>query len=159
LDLKPLTHLKKLNCSWNRLHTLTELSDTITDLIVDNNNIDEIDLSELINLEKVDCVNNVGIILKNVPVGVMVNGEASKVSSIEQVFSVLKIGGSKTKDNDGNNDGYEDVLNKYFKLKHDYKIIFDATKRKHNEKIKKSKKDKSMPTPVCVRCKRKGDNL
>lgn len=157
LDLKPLTKLKKLNCSWNRLNSLTELSDTMTDLIVNDNNINEIDLSGLVNLEKICCINNSGIILKNVPVGVIVNGEEAFTSD-ERTFSV--VGGSKTKDDDDDRkDGYEDVLNKYFKLKHDYKMVYDATKRKHNENLKKSKKNKPMPTPNCVRCKRKGGTL
>lgn len=164
LDLKPLTKLKKLNCSWNRLNSLTELSDSITELDVNNNNITEIDLSGLINLEKVDCINNVGIIVKNIPDGVILNNKSELFSSIEQTFSVPKTGmkgGSKTKDDEDEDepkDGYDDVINKYFKLKHDYKNITEMAKRKHTENLKKSK-TKTMPSPNCVRCKRKGGTI
>ena len=124
LDVKPLIKLRKLNCSWNRLTSLSGLSDTVTDIIIDNNSISELDLSGLVNLERVDCVNNDGIIVKNVPAGIDLNMDMS----------------GKLKSNDVYKDSYKDVLNKYFKLKREYRNM-------------------SNVEPGCVRCKRKGGTI
>lgn len=143
LDLKPLLKLEKLNCSWNRLNSLSELPDSITDIIANNNNIVEIDLSGLVSLESLDCTNNTGIILKNVPSGIDLNVDTK--------------GGSKKKDEEVNEDNYEDVLNKYFKFKTEYKKMIDTLRDKNSLNVIKNRNiQKASSLPNCVRCKRKG---
>ena len=129
IDLKPLVKLRKFNCSWNRLTSLSELSDTMTDLIIDNNNVSELDLSGLVNLKRVDCANNNGIVINNVPAGIDLNMDKS----------------GDLKSNDVYEDNYEEVLNKYFKLKREYGSLSNV--------------GKSIKEPVCVRCKRKGGTI
>ena len=128
IDLKPLVKLRKLNCSWNRLTSLSGISDTMNDIIIDNNNVSELDLSGLVNLEKVHCANNNGIVVKNVPEGIELNMGRS----------------GDLKSNDVYEDNYEEVLNKYFKLKREYGSMSNVGKSRE---------------PVCVRCKRKGGTI
>lgn len=95
IDLKPLVKLRKLNCSWNRLTSLSGLSDTITNIIIDNNNVTELDLSGLVNLKRVDCANNNNIVVKNVPAWIDLNMDGSGDLKSDDVYE----------------DNYEEVLN------------------------------------------------
>jgi hypothetical protein len=146
LDLKQLSKLQKLNCSWNRLNTLNDIPDSITDINVNNNNIVEIDLSGLDYLESLDCANNTGITLKNVPPGIELNID-------------MKGGATNIEDEDNENK-YEDVLNKYFKLKSEYtNNAYNIRNNYYKGVLKNKKTSKTIPLPTCVRCKKKGGTI
>jgi hypothetical protein len=146
LDLKHLSKLEKLNCSWNRLNSLSELPDSIIDINVNNNVISEIDLSGLLYLESLDCTYNTGITLKNVPSGIDLNVDT-------------KGGSKKNEDEVNEEDNYEDVLNKYFKLKTEYQKMIDKLRDKNSLNVKNKNVQKASQLPNCVRCKRKGGTV
>ena len=134
IDLKNLTMLQKLRCSWNRLSCLNELPDSIIEIIVDNNSITEIDLSGLVNLERVDCANNSGIVVKNVPTGVTLDID-------------MKGGANEIDDKNKPDNSYDDILDKYFKIKSNYeKNLLSARKKMFPVTIK------SIP----CKCKKEG---
>jgi tetratricopeptide (TPR) repeat protein len=129
IDLKNLTMLQKIRCSWNRLTCLNELPDSIIEIIVDNNSITEIDLSGLVNLEKVDCANNSGIVVKNVPTGVVLDID-------------MKGGGNKVDDENDDENNYDELLIKYFELKKTYEDARNAIKKANKAFNEKNPVDK-----------------
>ncbi len=163
LDLTDYPKLEKVNVQYNRLHKLNNIPVSINSLNISNNSFDIIEVGNLTELRELNCENNSGIhvlniprnaklILDNDPLSIFTwkndpNNKPVTSNNSTKQYRTLDI---PTQD-------YNIALRKYFQLKSEYetKLLEKRTAAFKKGTTKNDRKQRvAMVRPQCVICKR-----